>query len=150
LLSLSFSSHAQTQPANPPGYKAPETASKQTLPPLLVRDLVSLRDAALTDDYAYQQLAHLTENIGPRASGTPQAEAAVEYVGEELRKLGLEVKLEDVKVRHWERRVDMAELIDYPGQVPGATQKIIVTALGGNTPTSPAGMTGNVLVVNSF
>ena len=32
--------------------------------PELVRELVSLRDAALTDDYAYRQLAHLADNIG--------------------------------------------------------------------------------------
>ena len=36
-------------------------------------ELVAIRDAALADDYAYQQVAHLTDNIGPRAAGSPQA-----------------------------------------------------------------------------
>ncbi len=98
-------------------------------------DLTALRDAALADDYAYQQVAHLTDNLGPRPSGSPQAEAAVEYVAGELRRLGLEVRLEDVRVPRWVRGVDTAELTTYPGQAPATTQKILLTALGGNTST---------------
>jgi carboxypeptidase Q len=39
-----------------------------------------LRDAALKDPYALDELRHLTDNIGPRLSGSPQAQQAVEYV----------------------------------------------------------------------
>lgn len=39
-----------------------------------------LRDAAMNDPYALDQLRHLTDNIGPRISGSPQAAQAVEYV----------------------------------------------------------------------
>src|SRR6476661_1705427 len=39
-----------------------------------------LRDAALRDPYALNQLRHLTDNIGPRLSGSPQAQQAVNYV----------------------------------------------------------------------
>src|SRR5580700_3631053 len=55
----------------------------------LVRQLTAIREAALADDYAYQQVAHLAENIGPRSTGSSQAQAAVEYVAKELRALGL-------------------------------------------------------------
>jgi hypothetical protein len=65
-------------------------------PPQLVAKLEKLRDAALSSDYAWRQVAHLTENIGPRLSGSLQAEQAVKYVADELRRLGLEVKLEKV------------------------------------------------------
>ena len=41
--------------------------------PQLIDDLTSLRDAALSSNYAYVQAAHLTENIGARPSGSPQA-----------------------------------------------------------------------------
>ena len=119
-------------------------------PSQLSRELSALRDAALTDDYAYRQVAHLTDNIGPRGIGSPQAAAAVRYVADELRKLGLEVKLEEVKVPHWMRGVETAELVEYPGQAPGTSQKIVLTALGGNTPTPPDGITAEVVVVNSF
>ena len=40
-----------------------------------------LRDAALADPYALNELQHLTDNIGPRLSGSPQTQQAVEYVG---------------------------------------------------------------------
>ena len=34
---------------------------------------------------------------------------------------------------------ESAELVEYPGQAPGTTQKIVLTALGGNHPTPPRG-----------
>jgi Zn-dependent M28 family amino/carboxypeptidase len=123
---------------------------KVTYPAQLQSELIALRDAALADDYAYQQVAHLTENIGPRPTGSLQAEAAVNYVADEMRKLGLDVRLEEVKVKHWIRGAETAELVEYPGQVPGTTQKIVITALGGNIPTPSAGITAPVVVVNNF
>ncbi len=125
-------------------------AAAITYPPQLLKELTGLRDAALGDDYAYQTVAHLTENIGPRPVGSPQAQAAVEYVSAELRPLGLEVHLEDVSAHRWTRGPETAELVEYPGQAPGTTQKIVVTALGGNTPTPADGMTAEVIVVESF
>ncbi len=118
--------------------------------PQLRNELAALRDAALVDNYAYQQVAHLTENIGPRPEGSPQAQAAVDYVADELRKLGLDVRLEEVRVPRWTRGVETAELVEYPGQAPGTTQKIVLTALGGNGPTPAEGLTAEVVVVNSF
>ena len=107
--------------------------------------------AALDDDYAYQQAAHLTDNIGPRLAGSPQAAAAVEYVAAELRKLGLEVTLEPVSVPKWVRGEESAALVSYPGQVPGTQQKIVVTALASmDNATPPEGITAEVVVVNSF
>src|SRR5665811_101089 len=94
--------------------------------------------AALEDNYAYQQAAHLTDNIGPRLAGSPQAAAAVEYVAAELRKLGLEVTLEPVSVPNWIRGEERATLVSYPGQVPGTQQKIVVTALASVHNATPA------------
>jgi carboxypeptidase Q len=118
--------------------------------PQLLKELVTLRDAALADNYAYRMVAHLTENIGPRPVGSPQAQAAVEYVTSELRRLGLEVRLEEVSAQRWTRGLETAELIEYPGQAPGTTQKIVLTALGGNSPTQASGLSAEVIVVESF
>ncbi len=109
-----------------------------------------IKEAALADDYAYRQLAHLTENIGPRPSGSLQAKAAVDYVADQLRQLGLEVQLEPVKVPHWVRGAETAELTEYSGQVAGTTQKIVLTALGGSTATPVDGINAEVVVVNNF
>src|ERR1700690_2210211 len=68
-----------------------ETASAtRAFPPQLRSELTQIRDAALQDDYAYQQLEHLTDSIGPRPSGSPQARAAGDYVAPAMGKLGLE------------------------------------------------------------
>ena len=119
VISLALGAAAQVPPQPAPG-----------IPSELLTNLARLRDAALASDYAWRQVAHLTENIGPRLAGSPQAEAAVSYVADELRRLGLEVKLEEVTVPHWVRGEEKAELTIYPGRAPGTAQKIVLTALG--------------------
>jgi hypothetical protein len=109
-----------------------------------------LNTAALSSDYAYVQLAHLCNNIGPRLSGSPQAQRAVQYVAAEMRRLGLDVKLEKVMVPHWVRGAETAELVQFPGQAPETTHKIVLTALGGSVATPAEGLTAEVVVVNSF
>ena len=151
-LTPAISQNAQTAPVTVPF--APESptspAQRENFPSQLLGQLATIRAAALQDDYAYHQVAHLTENIGPRPSGSLQAKAAVDYVADELRKLGLDVHLEEVKVPHWVRGAETAQLIEYAGQAPGTTQKIVLTALGGSTSTGPDGINADVVVVNNF
>src|SRR6185503_12028424 len=118
--------------------------------PQLVSEIKRVQQAALASDYAYGQLAHLCDNIGPRLSGSPQAQTAVNYVAAELRKLGLEVKLEKVSVPHWVRGQETGELTAFAGLTPNTTQKIVLTALGGSVATPPEGITAEVVVVNNF
>jgi len=47
----------------------------------------------LSSDYAYKQVAHLANNIGPRLSGSPQSAKSVDYVANELKAIGCEVQL---------------------------------------------------------
>jgi len=123
---------------------------QENFPPQLLDQLEAIKAAALSDDYAYRQVAHLTENIGPRPSGSAQARAAVDYVANELRHIGLEVSLEEVRVPHWVRGAESAELTEYPGQVSGTRQKIVLTALGGSTATPSEGINADVVVVDNF
>ena len=109
-----------------------------------------IRDAAMTDPNAYNMLAHLTDNIGPRLSGSLQAQAAVEWVAAKMREMGTSVTLEKTTVPHWVRGKEDAVLTRWPGMPPGTTQKIVVTALGNSAPTSEDGLTANVMVVGSF
>jgi Zn-dependent M28 family amino/carboxypeptidase len=146
---------AQTPQTPPPAASwtaPPQTtqANRQNFPPLLLQQLSAIKAAALGDDYAYRQVAHLTENIGPRPSGSPQARAAAEYVAAQLRQLGLEVRLQPVAVPHWVRGAETAALVEYPGMVPNTTQKIVLTALGGSSSTPPDGLTADVVTVDTF
>jgi hypothetical protein len=119
--------------------------SSQTL-----SELKQLQKAALESDYAYRHVAHLANNIGPRLSGSAQAAKAVEYVAAELRALGCEVHLEKVMVPHWVRGEETAALVQFPGQAPNTTHKIVLCALGGSVATPKNGIEAEVLVVKNF
>ena len=119
-------------------------------PPKLMTELKQLQEAALKSDYAWEQLAHLTNNIGARPAGSPQANFAAQYVAGELRKLGLDVRLEKVTVPHWVRGEETAALVEFPGMAPGTTQKVVLTALGGSVATPAQGITAEVVVVNDL
>jgi len=123
----------------------PPVFSTQTL-----SELKQLQRAALENDYAYRQVAHLANNIGPRLSGSTQAAKAVEYVAAELKALGCEVQLEKVMVPHWVRGEETAALVQFSGQAPNTTQKIVLCALGGSVATPKDGIEAEVLVVKNF
>src|ERR1700733_10718614 len=154
-VSTFFNAFAQTpaqmpSPASRMAVPQPSPADEHNFPPLLLQQLSAIKATALNDDYAYRQVAHLTENIGPRPSGSAQASAAAEYVAGELRQLGLEVRLQPVTVPHWVRGVETAALVEYPGMVSGTTQKIVLTALGGSSSTPTEGLTADVVTVSTF
>ena len=112
--------------------------------------LARIRDAAMSSDWAYQRLTDLADTIGPRLSGSPGAEAAVDQVAASLRALGLRVQLQPVKVPHWVRGEEHGELVGYAGRPAGVTQKIVLTALGGSGATPVAGLVAPVLVLHSM
>jgi carboxypeptidase Q len=126
------------------------TATPPVFSPQTLGDLKRLQQAALSSDYAYKQVAHLANNIGPRLSGSAQAAKAVEYVASELKAIGCDVQLEKVMVPHWVRGEESGALVQFPGMAENITQKIIVTALGASVATPPAGITAEVIAVQNF
>src|SRR6476659_5678099 len=137
-----------------PDASSPPSASPSATPIVFseptLADLKRLREAALTSDYAFKQVAHLANNIGPRLSGSIQAAQAVEYVAGEMKNLGCEVQLEKVMVPHRVRGIETAELTQFPGQAAGTTQKVVLCALGGSVATSPEGITADTICVRDF
>ena len=138
-------SPAEGSTPTPTPTATPIVFSTQTL-----ADLKKIQQAALSSDYAYKQVAHLANNIGPRLSGSAQAAKAVEYVANELKALGCEVQLEKVMVPHWVRGEETAALIRWPGLVEGTTQKVVLTALGASVPTPKEGIIAEVVVAKNF
>lgn len=128
------------QPAATPRINSPET----------LKELVAIRDEALKASYAYEKTGYMSNNIGPRLSGSAQAARAVDYVADEMRKLGLEVTLQEIKVPHWVRGIETGELVEFPGMAPGTTQKVVLTALGGSIATPAKGLTAEIVVVDSW
>ena len=153
---------AQNQPAAPPqGPASPGSIREQVMArvmgagpsawtPAQLATMAKLRDAAINDPYALDQLRHLTDNIGPRISGSPQAQAAVEYVAAEMKALGAEVTLEKTSVPHWVRGVETGSLLEWKGMAPGTQQKVVLTALGGSVATPADGLIAEVVVADSW
>src|ERR1043166_3165776 len=145
-LTSAFAQQAAPESTSTPMPTAtPVVFSAQTL-----GELKQLQQAALNSDYAYKQVAHLANNIGPRLTGSAQAAKAVEYVANELKAIGLEVQLEKVMLPHWVRGEETAALVQFPGQAENTTQKIVLTSLGASVATPPEGLTANLVAVKSF
>jgi len=92
-----------------------------------------LRDAAIKDPYALDELRYLTYNIGPRLSGSPQAEQRSSAWRRRCAHWR-EVTLEKAKVRiGYAGGNGRGCVVDGAGA--GTTQKVVLTALGGSVAT---------------
>jgi hypothetical protein len=140
----------QETPAAASNRSASPSPTPTIFSPQTLAELKRLQQAALSSDYAYRQVAHLANNIGPRLSGSAQAAKAVEYVANELKTIGCEVQLEEAMVPHWVRGEETAALVQFPGQAPDTTQKIVLCALGPSVATPPDGITAEVIAVRNF
>ena len=102
-------------------------------------------DGALADSTAWNRLAEMTETFGARFSGTPALERAIDWMLAKMKADGLEnVRGERVMVPVWVRGAESAQLV-----LPRA-QDLPTLGLGGSIATPPAGITADVIVVNSF
>jgi hypothetical protein len=150
LLAILFLSASSCLLASAAGAQEPAGGVSVTYSPQLLFELKQIQQEALGSDYAFRQLAVLTNKIGPRLSGSVQARSAVDYVASELQRLGLDVRLEKILVPHWIRGEEKAELVKFPGQVSGMAQRIILTTLGGSVGTPPNGLTAEIVTVDGF
>src|SRR5678815_3408653 len=101
--------------------------------------------AALTSDHAYARLAHLTDHIGNRLSGSTNLERGIEWAVAEMKRDGLDnVRTEKVMVPHWVRGEESLEMLT---PVP---RKLQMLGLGNSVGTPAEGITAEAIVVRSF
>lgn len=101
--------------------------------------------AALTSDRAYSRLAHLTDHIGHRLSGSKNLEAAIEWAITEMKRDGLDnVRTEKVMVPHWVRGKESLEMLT---PLP---RKLAMLGLGNSIGTPAEGITAEAIVVRNF
>ena len=111
-----------------------------------VRDqAASLRDAAMQDTMAYELVASLTQEVGPRLAGSPGDKAAVAWAIAKLESLGFErVHADEVEVPHWDRgTLDVRITSPYE-------QALVATSLGGSWGTAQTGIDAEVVRVASL
>lgn len=102
-----------------------------------------LIDHIVANSKAFEHLSYLTDNIGPRLSGSANAAKAVKWTTEQFRAWGIPVRNEPVMVPHWVRGVETAKLVSHD-------QPLVLTTLGGSIATPAAGITADVIEVTSY
>lgn len=108
-------------------------------------DANRLIDAAVRDSSAYNRLAHLTDEFGPRLSGSKSLEDALDWILAQMKSDGLaNVRGEQAMVPHWVRGEESAVLVS-----PRPTTLHMI-GLGNSVGTPAQGITAPVLVVGSF
>ncbi|WP_420456749.1 M20/M25/M40 family metallo-hydrolase [Rubrivirga sp.] len=101
-------------------------------------------EAALADSAAFDRVALLADTFGPRFTGTPALEAAIDQILAEMRADGLEnVRGQPVTVPVWVRGAESATLVTPSGDID-----LPMLGLGGSVGTP--GIEAEVLVVGSF
>jgi carboxypeptidase Q len=100
---------------------------------------------SLATHVAWDRLAELTDTYGHRLSGSAALEAAIRWAEAEMKKDGLEnVRLEPVKVPHWVRGQESAEI------VAPRRHQVAMLGLGNSVGTPAAGVEAEVIAVRTF
>ncbi|MFD1144456.1 M20/M25/M40 family metallo-hydrolase [Larkinella insperata] len=113
-------------------------------------DSVTIRkiyNEVLNNSPSYEWLRHLTQQIGPRLSGSAGAQQAVDWTKQLMEQQGFDrVFLQEVMVPHWVRG---AKEVAY---VQNGKQKtaVPIAALGGSVATPPKGIQAQVIEVKNF
>jgi hypothetical protein len=115
---------------------AVSASAQSTADAIIARELQSSR--------AYETLSHITDDIGARLTGSKGAAKAVTWTTQQFREWGIPVTNEPVMVPHWVRGREEARLIS------PADHNIVLTAIGGSVATPEAGITTDVIEVDSF
>ncbi len=100
---------------------------------------------ALSSRFAWERLALLSDTFGHRLSGSKALEDAIQWAVQEMKKDELDdVRAEPVKVPHWVRGQESAEIVS-PRRAP-----LAMLGLGNSIGTPSEGIEGEVIVVRSF
>ncbi len=104
---------------------------------------------ALTNGKSYSNLDYLTNKIGGRLSGSPQAQLAVEWAFKAMKDAGADtVYLQECMVPHWVR--GEKETAKVTGSGSKKFKEVPICALGGSIATPAEGITAQVIEVKSF
>ena len=110
-------------------------------------NIKSLFNSVLRDGKSYEWLRDLTQNIGGRLSGSPEAAKAVVWGEKLMNTIGLDsVWLQPVMVPHWVR--GEKEIAMY--SVNGIQKNVPICALGFSIATPNAGVLAEVIEVKSL
>jgi carboxypeptidase Q len=108
--------------------------------------LVRIAGEGQMNSHAFQYLTELSDNIGARVTGTPEAQKAIDWGIVKMRTIGLEnVHAEKWQLwRGWKRGTADAELLS------PTRHKLHIDAMGWTGSTSASGVEGEIVTVNLY
>ncbi|MEO6355092.1 MAG: M20/M25/M40 family metallo-hydrolase [Ferruginibacter sp.] len=107
-----------------------------------------IADEVLINGKAYENLRFLCKKVGPRLSGSPQAQKAVEATAKMLKEAGADtVYLQPCMVPHWVRGIKEKGVIQVAGK---AAYPLHLCSLGNSLGTGKKGISAGVVEVRSF
>lgn len=110
-----------------------------------------ISDEILTNGKAYDNLRQLTKTIGGRLAGSPQMVKAEQWGLQKMNESGADKAwMQECMVPHWIRGGKDEATMIHPGENSVSKKKLDIIALGNSIGTGQKGVTGNVLLVNSF
>ncbi|PCH54070.1 MAG: peptidase M28 family protein [Flavobacteriaceae bacterium] len=125
----------------------PSKEIQQTINKTDSTTIKQLFNLALTNGQSYQWLDVLSNNIGGRLSGSPEAQQAVEWGEKLMNQLNFDkVWLQPVMVPHWVR----GEKEEAYFTVNNTKYNVPICALGGSISTLENGISGEVIEVKSL
>lgn len=112
----------------------------------LDRKLASIVGEAMMDGKPYQYLEELSDDVGGRVTGSPQAAQAIAWGAEKMKSIGLEnVHTETWQMsRGWTRISASAEMLS------PAHHRMVVDSLGWVGSTSEGGVEADIVTVNLY
>lgn len=104
-------------------------------------------DEALSNGHAYKNLEYLCKKIGPRLSGSANAQKSVEWTKKLMEDYGFDkVYLQELMVPVWERgEKEVAYIIEGKTKI-----RVPIAALGGSIASQAQGITAPILEVQNF
>jgi carboxypeptidase Q len=136
---LSFTLACGTPARADHGFKGPDEDGTKPA-------LTKIAGEGMMNSHAFQYLTELSDNIGARVTGTPEAQKAIDWGMAKMRGIGLEnVRAEKWQLwRGWKRGSADAELLS------PTRHKLHVDAMGWTGSTPAGGVEGEVVPMNLF
>ncbi len=121
-----------------------QAADVPALSPEVRKTAEALREKAFAGTKAADWVRSLTDEVGPRLSGSPQDAVGVAWALATLKAAGFtNVHAEKVMVPAWQRGVETGEV------TAPYKQKLVLAALGGSPPTPEGGLEAEIVLLGA-
>jgi Zn-dependent M28 family amino/carboxypeptidase len=111
-----------------------------------LRALIAVAGEGMMDSPAYDYLEDLSDGIGGRVTGSPQAARAVEWGMEKMKAVGLE----NIRAEHWQMSKGWTRVSAEAELLAPITRRLMVDSLGWVGSTPQGGVEAEVVPVNAY